>query len=247
MSVPVLKGIFAVAPIVMYYMKKVFFALLVILSACSSKKKTEPYSITNVAKTPKSVIMDVQLKGRLTRQQMLDIAGNIRNDSAHYEALDLQFILPGNSYKNTGGVIVYAMAGYPKPGVVTAKDTVRDYDNKILNFQFVGFPPETAQHLLSLSPSEMVGKPILGKFIDDAAGTISIIYDDRKDEQYYVIEMDADGNIVSKIQPMAITHNGIKKLIVSQRGDYMTVKDSILTMYSIDDPERPFRSVKEGI
>ncbi|PJJ84765.1 hypothetical protein [Mucilaginibacter auburnensis] len=228
-------------------MKKVLFALLVVLSACSSNKPTEPYSITNVAKTPEGAKMDVQLKGRLTRQQMLDIAGNIRNDSSHYEALDLQFLLPGNSYKNSGGIIVYAMAGYPKPGIVTAKDTVRDYDNKILNFQLIGFTPEAAKHLLSLSPSEMAGKPVLGKFIDDAAGTISIIYDDKKDGQYYIIEMDADGNIVSKIQPMAITHNGIQKLIVSQRGDYMTVKDSILTMYSIDDPEKPFRSVKEGI
>ncbi len=228
-------------------MKKVFFALLVVLSACSSNKQTEPYSITNVAKIPEGAKMDVQLKGRLSRQEMLDIAGNIRNDSAHYEALELQFLLPGNSYKNTGGVIVYALAGYPKPGIVTAKDTIRDYDNKILNFQFVGFTPEAAQHLLSLNPSEMAGKTVLGKFIDDAAGTISIIYDDRREKQYYIIEMDADGNVVSKIQPMAITHNGIQKLIVSQRGDYMTVKDSILTMYSIDDPERPFRSVKQGM
>jgi len=228
-------------------MKKVFFALLIVLSACSSNKPTEPFSITNVAKTPEGAKMDVQLNARLSRQQMLDIAGNIRNDSSHYEALELQFLLPGNSYKNTGGVIVYAAAGYPKPGVVTAKDTVRDYDNKILNFKFIGFTPEAAQHLLSFSPTEMAGKPILGKFIDDAAGTISIIYDDKKDEQYYIIELDADGNVVSKIQPMAITHNGTKKLIVSQRGDYMTVKDSILTMYSIDDPERPFRSVKAGL
>lgn len=228
-------------------MKKVLFALLVVSSACSSNKPTEPYSIANVAKTKEGAKMDVQLKARLSRQQMLDIAGNIRNDSSHYDALELQFLLPGNSYKNTGGVIVYALAGYPKPGIVTAKDTLRDYDNKILNFQFVGFTPEAAQHLLSFNPSEMVGKPILGKFIDDAAGTISIIYDDKKDGQYYIIELDADGNVVSKIQPMAITHNGIQKLIVSQRGDYMTVKDSILTMYSIDDPERPFRSVKAGI
>ncbi len=228
-------------------MKKVLFALLVVLSACSSNKPTEPYSVTNVATIKDGAKMDVQLKGRLSRQQMLDIAGNIRNDSSHYEALELQFLLPGNSYKNTGGVIVYAMAGYPKPGIVTAKDTLRDYDNKILNFQFIGFTPEAAKHLLSLNPSEMAGKPILGKFIDDAANTISIIYDDKKEGQYYIIEMDADGNVTSRIQPMAITHNGIQKLIVSQRGDYMTVKDSILTMYSIDDPERPFRSVKAGI
>jgi len=88
---------------------------------------------------------------------------------------------------------------------------------------------------------------IVGKFIDDAAGTVSIIYDDRKDEQFYVIELDGDGKVTSKIQPMAITHNGVQKLVVSPRGDYMTLKDSILTMFSIDEPEKPFRSIKEGI
>ncbi|MFD0749555.1 hypothetical protein ACFQZS_05335 [Mucilaginibacter calamicampi] len=228
-------------------MKKVLFALLVVLSACSSNKPTEPYSITNVAKNPDGAKMDVQLKGRISKQQMLDIAGNIRNDSAQYAALELNFLLPGNSYKNTGGVIVYAIAGYPKAGVVAKKDTIRDYDNRVMNFEFIGFTPEAAQHLLSLSPEEMVGKLVLGKFIDDAAGTISIIYDDRKDEQYYVIELDGDGKVTSKIQPMAITHNGIQKLVVSPRGDYMTLKDSILTMFSIDEPEKPFRSIKEGI
>lgn len=228
-------------------MKKILFALIVVLAACKSNKPTQPYSITNVAKITDGAKMDVQLNGRLSKQQMLDIAGNIRNDSTAYAALELNFLLPGNSYKNTGGVIVYAIAGYQKPGIVTAKDTIRDYDNKLMNFEFVGFTPEAAQHLLSLSPQEMVGKPVVGKFIDDAAGTISIIYDDRREEQYYIIEMDGDGKIVSKIQPMAITHNGVQKLVVSQRGDFMTLKDSILTMYSIDEPEKPFRSVKEGI
>jgi hypothetical protein len=228
-------------------MKKIFFILLVALAACNSSKPTELYSITNVAKTVDGAKMDVQLKGRISKQQMLDIAGNIRDDSSQYAALELNFLLPGNSYKNTGGVIIYAIAGYPKPGVVTKKDTIRDYDNKLMNFEFVGFTPETAQHLLSLSPEEMVGKPIVGKFIDDAAGTIAIIYDDRKEEQYYIIELDGDGKITSKIQPMAVTHNGVQKLVVSPRGDYMTLKDSILTMFSIDEPEKPFRSIKEGI
>ena len=228
-------------------MKKILFAFLVVLSACSSNKPTQPYTITNVAKTADGAKMDVQLKSRLTKQQMLDIAGNIRSDSANYAGLELNFLLPGNSYKNTGGVIVYAIAGYPKPGVVTARDTIRDFDNKVMNFEYIGFPPETAQHLFSLTPPEMVGKLVLGKFIDDAAGTISVIYDDKRENQYYVLEMDGDGKVVSAIQPMTITHNGIRKMVVSQRGDFMTLKDSILTMYNIDDPEKPFRSIKEGI
>nr|WP_294790894.1 hypothetical protein [uncultured Mucilaginibacter sp.] len=228
-------------------MKKIFFILLVALAGCNSNKPTEPYSITNVAKTADGAKMDVQLKGRIGKQQMLDIAGNIRNDSAQYAALELNFLLPGNSYKNTGGVLVYAIAGYPKPGVVTKKDTIRDYDNKLMNFEFIGFTPEAAQHLLSLSPQEMVGKPIAGKFIDDAAGTISIIYDDKKEGQYYIIELDGEGNVTSKVQPLAVTHNGVKKLVVSPRGDFMTLKDSTLTMFSIDEPEKPFRSIKEGI
>ena len=228
-------------------MKKVLFALLVVLSACSSNKPAEPYSITNVAKTPEGAKMDVQLKSRISKEQMLDIAGNIRNDSTDYAALELNFLLPGNSYKNSGGVVIYAIAGYPKAGVVTKRDSIRDYDNKPMNFEFIGFTPEAAKHLLSLDPQEMVGKQVVGKFIDDATGTVSMIYDDRKDQQYYIVELDGEGKVTSKIQPMAITHNGVQKLIVSPEGDYMTVKDSILTMFSISEPEKPFRSIKEGI
>lgn len=228
-------------------MKKILFILSVVLVSCNSNKPTQPYTVTNVAKITDGAKMDVQLNARLTKQQMLDIAGNIRNDSTQYEALELNFLLPGNSYKNTGGVIVYAIAGYQKPGVVAAKDTIRDDDKRLMNFEFVGFTPDAAQHLLSLNPQEMAGKVVLGKFIDDAAGTISIIYDDKKDGQYYVLEMDGDGKVISATQPIAVTHHGVKKLVVSPRGDFMTVKDSVLTMYSIDEPDKPFRSIKAGI
>jgi hypothetical protein len=35
-------------------------------------------------------------------------------------------------------------------------------------------------------------------------------------------------------------------MVVSQQGDYMTLKDSILTMYSSTDVDKPYRSIKQS-
>lgn len=228
-------------------MRKLLLIVIVALAACNSNKPTPPFNVLKVAKTKEGAIMDVQLQARLTRQQLLDIAGNLRNDSSQYAALQIDFLLPGSNYENLGGVNVYAEANYQKPGIVTAKDTVRDYDNKILGFEFIGFTPETAKHLLSLEPTDMAGKTVLGKFIDDATQTMSIIYNDKKDDQHYILELDVDGKVVSAVQPMTIIHDGVQKMVVTAKGDFMTLKDSTLSMYSIDQPDKPFRTLKKGI
>jgi hypothetical protein len=227
-------------------MKKIIFLFLVALYGCNSDRPTIPYTILKVVKVDDLTKMDVSIPGRLTKQQMLDISAQIKMDSAQYENLQLDYILPNNNYTNTGGVIVYATAAYRPVAKATAADTIRDYNDKILSFEYLGIDPSKAQKLLSIEPAEMVGKALLGKFIDDDLKTISLIYTDAKDEKY-ILELDTTGQVVSAVMPKVVNHNGIDKMVITEHGDYMTLKDSILTMYSSEAPEKPYRTLKKGL
>jgi hypothetical protein len=223
------------------------FLLICICVACSDKP-TSPYVILKVSKATGGAKMDVQLYGRLSKSQMVAIASKVKKDSSQYENLQIDYLLPGNSFKNVGGITVYATAAYHETRKLTATDTVTDLHDNKLSFEFVGFTPEEAKKLLSLDPQDMGGKAILGKFVDDFTKTISIVYKDSKNEnQIYILELNPEGKIVSATEPLEVTHNGVQKLIISPKGDYCTLIDDMLTMYSIDDPERPYRSLKAGI
>lgn len=227
-------------------MKKLAFLFLLALAACNSERPTVPFKILKVAKVGDVTKMDVSIPGRLTKQQMLDISAKIKKDSAQYENLQLDYLLPNNNYTNLGGVMIYATAAYRPVAKATPADTIRDYNDKILSFEYIGIDPAKAQKLLSIEPAEMVGKDLLGKFIDDDLKTMSLVYTDTKDEKY-ILELDTAGQVVSAVMPKVINHNGIDKMVISEHGDYMTLKDSILTMYSSDDPEKPYRTLKKGL
>lgn len=227
-------------------MKKITFLFLLALAACNSEKPTVPYTILKVVKVDDLTKMDISIPGRLTKQQLLDISAKVKKDSAQYEHLQLDYILPNNNYVNTGGVIVYATAAYRPVAKATAADTVRDYNDKILSFEYLGIDPSKAQKLLSIEPAEMVGNALLGKFIDDDLKTVSLIYTD-KDDQKYILELDTAGQVVSAVMPKEVKHNGIDKLVITEHGDYMTLKDGILTMYSSQEPEKPYRTLKKGL
>ncbi len=227
-------------------MKKLLILLLVVLSACHSKPKT-PFTILRSVKAANGITtIDVQVNNRVSKQEMVAIAAYIKSDSSQYKNLQINYLLPGNSYKNTGGITIYATAAYHN--IMAAADTVKDTDNNLLSFEFVGFTPEKAKQLLAFKPDSMPGKRIMGKFIDDNTKTISIIYEDKRDDdQIHILELDTLGKVVSAIVPMEVTYKGVQKLVVSQKGDYLVLKDSVLTMYSSDDFEKPYRSIKEGL
>jgi len=228
-------------------MKKMLILCLVVLTACHSKPKTA-YKILKSEKIKDGTKMDVQVNSRISKQEMIDIAAYIKSDSSQYNNLRIDYILPGNSYQNKGGITVYATASYHDKAVVAPADTVTDKDNNLLSFEFVGFTPAKAKELLALDPKEMANKHIVGKFIDDNTKTISIIYTDKvENNQTYILELDSAGTVVSAIAPMEVTANGIRKLVVSQQGDYMVLKDSVLTMYSSTDTDKPFRSIKQDL
>jgi hypothetical protein len=228
-------------------MRKMLVLGLVIFTACNSKPKT-PFQILRSEKTKTGAKIDVQLNSRVDKPEMVAIASYIKGDSSQYNDLQIDYILPGNSYQNKGGVTVYATATYHDKAMLTPADTVADKDNNLLSFEFTGFAPAKAKELLTLDPKEMVGKQLLGKFIDDGTKTITLIYEDKQENnQIYILELDAEGKVVSAIAPMEVKANGIHKMIVSQQGDYMVLKDSILTLYSSTDVDKPYRSIKQGL
>jgi hypothetical protein len=228
-------------------MKKFIPLFLFLLAGCSDKP-TSPYTILKVFKNDGVTRFDVQITGRLNKQELVAIASKIKKDSSQYNNLQLDYTLPGNSYKNLGGIIVYATAAYHDQLKMTIADTVKDIHDNLLSFEFVGFTAPQAKHLLSFKPADMDGKTILGKFIDDNTKTVSILYKDSNDEdQIYILELDTLGKVVSATEPLEVTHNGVQKLVITQKGDYCILKDGVLTMYSSDDPETPYRSIKEGL
>lgn len=228
-------------------MKKLIPFLLLILAGCSDKP-TSPYVILKATKTNSGTQFDVQVYGRLNKQQLVAIASKIKKDSSKYDNLQINYLLPGNSYKNAGGIVVYATAAYHDARKVTANDTVKDLHDNWLSFEFNGFTAQQAKHLLSIDPKDMADKTLVGKFIDDDTKTVSVVYkDSTKEGHVYILELDTAGKIVSATQPLEVTHNGVQKLIISPKGDYCTIKNGVLTMYSSDDPERPYRSIKAGM
>ncbi|MFD2865253.1 hypothetical protein [Mucilaginibacter antarcticus] len=228
-------------------MKKLLLLCLVALTACNSKPKT-PFEILKSEKIKDGIRLDVQVHNRISKPDLIAIACYLRNDSADYKTLQVDYILPGQSHKNKGGVTVYATATYHDKALVVPADTIRDKNNDLLGFEFVGFSPEQAKKMLTIEHQEMTGKHINGRFLDDATKTTTIIYEDKhNDNQLYILELDADGQVVSAIQPMEVTVKGVKKMVVSREGDYMTLKDSILTMYSGANMNQPFRSLKQSL
>jgi hypothetical protein len=223
------------------------FLFLFILTGCSDKP-TSPYVILKVLKITRGAKFDVQVYGRLTKQQLVDIASKIKKDSSQYDNLQLDYLLPGNSYKNLGGITIYATAAYHETRKLTAIDTVKDQHDNFLSFEFIGFTPQVAKHLFSLNPPDMENKVLSGKYIDDYTKTISLVYKDAMDEsQVYILELDSAGKVVSATQPLSVMHNNVRKLMISPKGDYITINNGTLTMYSSDDSETPYRSLKAGL
>jgi hypothetical protein len=228
-------------------MRKLLFLCLVVLTACNAKPKT-PFEILKSEKIKDGIKLDVQVNSRISKPELIAIACYLRNDSADYKNLTVDYILTGQSQKNKGGLTVYATAAYHDKAVVIPADTIRDKNNDLLGFEFVGFSPDEAKQMLALEHPEMTGKHVVGRFLDDATKTTTIIYEDKQhDNQLFILELDAQSQVVSAIQPMEVTVKGVKKMVVSREGDYMTLKDSILTMFSGADMDQPFRSIKQSL
>ncbi|MBB6110839.1 hypothetical protein SAMN05421821_109146 [Mucilaginibacter lappiensis] len=231
-------------------MKNALLCLIIIIVAFGCKKRDVPhYIVSRVVKSDTASKLIVNIGTRLSQTDLLGIAAKIKGDSSALSNLQLCYMLPGHNDKNTGPDNFYAIAKYPNASVTTMQDTLKDVDGNVVRLNIKGLSAQDAKHLLELAPKEIQGKNILGKFIDDSNHTLIVPFTEVNDpkKEVYIIEFDHAGKVVSATVPMRDNKDGIEKLIVTHRGDYCTLKDSILTQYSIDDLGLPYNSIKSGI
>jgi hypothetical protein len=223
---------------------------LIILSAFSCTKKDVPhYTISRVTKSDTASKVIVNINGRLTEAQLISIAGKIKADSSALPNLQLCYLLPGHSDKNTGVNNFYAIAKYPNAQIATMQDTLKDADGNIVRLKIIGVSAQTAKKLIGFHPKELKDQNFFGHFIDDNNHTVIIPFRDLTDpkKEYYILELDTTGKVVSATIPTVINKDGVEKWMVTDRGDYITLKDSILTQYSIDDMGLPYNSIKSNM
>lgn len=231
-------------------MKNFLFCFIVMLLAFGCAKREVPhYTISRLVKSDTASRLTVNINKRLTEIELLSIAAKIKADSAALPNLQLGYLLPGHNDKNTAENNFYAIAKYPNKDKSTMQDTLKDADGNMVRLHIIGLPEHVAKQLLGLNPKEIAGKNVLGRFVDDSNQTVIIPFIDNNDpkKELYIIELDAEGKVVSATVPMRDNKDGVEKLLVTHRGDYITLKDSVLTQYSIDDLGLPYNSIKAGI
>ena len=214
-----------------------------------TKKEVPHYTISRVVKSDTASKLTVNIKGRLNQADLLSITSKIKADSAALPNLQLCYLLPGHNDKNTIVNNFYAIAKYPNTAVVNMQDTLKDADGNVVRLKITGLSDKAAKELLALNPKEIQGKNVLGRFVDDNNQTVIIPFTEPNDpkKELYIIELDAAGKVVSATVPMLDNKDGVEKWVVSHRGDYCTIKDSVLTQYSVDDLGLPYNSIKSGI
>ncbi|MEN0056376.1 MAG: hypothetical protein AAGC65_22040 [Mucilaginibacter sp.] len=231
-------------------MKNFVFCLMAMLVIVGCSKKEVPhYTISRLVKSDTANMLTVNIGKRLSQADLLSIAAKVKSDSSALTNLQLRYLLPGHNDKNTGENNFYAIAKYPNKGNVTMQDTLKDADGNEVRLRITGLTEQVAKQLLALNPKEVQGKNILGRFVDDYNETVIIPFTDATDpkKEIYIIELDTTGKVVSATVPMIDKKDGVEKLVVTHRGDYCTLKDSVLTQYSIDDLGLPYNSIKSGI
>jgi hypothetical protein len=218
--------------------------------ACGKKQQTVPhYTVSKEFKTDSATTLNVHINNRMTAGQLLLIAGKLKTDSAKIQNLTIHYLLPGNTDLSAGDNSYYASASYVKENEVKPTDTLKDDDGNVCRIKIFGLSAAQAKHLLTLQPKEIAGKNVLGRFIDDYNHTVIIPFKDvlDKKDDLYIIELDSTAKIVSATVPQKVVEDGVKKWLVTQNGDYITIKNNVLTQYAADGLGMPFNSIKSGI
>jgi hypothetical protein len=226
----------------------IVFCLLMSFFACKKPQDIPHYTVSKVFKTDTATTVNVHINTRMTTQQLVLIAGKLKKDSAQIQNLHISFLLPGNTETSAGENSYYAAAKFVNKNQVASYDTLKDDDGNVVRLKIFGLNETQAKHLLSLQPKEIANKNVMGRFIDDYNHTVIIPFDDPLDEkkEVYVIELDSASKVVSATIPVKVKEGNIEKWLVTQHGDYMTLKDSVLTQYAADGLGVPFNSIKSG-
>ncbi len=207
------------------------------------------FTVSKVFKTDTLTTIDVHINKRITTTQLLAIAGKVKTDSTKIQKLAIHYLLPGNTDVSAGDNSYYAAARFIKESDVKPTDTLKDDNGNVFRITIFGLDSVKAEHLLTLHPKEMTGKSLLGKYIDDYNHTVIIPFTDPLDTKndIYIIELDSTAKVVSATMPLRIKDGSGEKLQVTQGGDYITIKDSVLAQYGVNGLGIPFNSIKSGI
>ena len=225
-------------------------SVVIILYSCNKRSaQTPPFTISKVSKTDTLTTVNAHIQNRLNSAELLAIAGRIKADSAKLKNLEIHFLLPGNTDINAGEHSYYAEAKFVNESDVKSADTLKDGNGNVLRLHIWGLSLVKAQKLLAINPKETNGKDVLGKYIDDYSHTVIIPFKDPKalKPELYIIEVDSSQKIVSATIAEPIKDTGPQKWQVTQGGDYITVKDSVLSQFAADGLGLPFNSIKSGI
>ncbi|MDB4920896.1 hypothetical protein [Mucilaginibacter sp.] len=223
--------------------------LLLSFFACKKPQDIPHFTVSKVFKTDTATTVNVHIANRMTTAQLLLIAGKLKKDSTQIQNLKISFLLPGNTETSAGENSYYAAAKFVNKNQVASYDTLKDDEGNVIRLKIFGLNETQAKHLLSLQPKEIANKNVMGRFIDDYNHTVIIPFDDPLDEkkEVYVIELDSASKVVSATIPVKAKEGNIEKWLVTQHGDYMILKDSVLTQYAADGLGVPFNSIKSGI
>ena len=234
----------------MIFKNIIICCLILSIFSCSKKPQDIPrYTISKVFKSDTLTTVDVHIGYRITAAQLLLIAGKLKTDSVQIKSLAIHYLLPGNTDLSAGDNSYYASARYVKDNEVKPTDTTKDDNGNFVRLQLFGLSGEKAKHLLALQPKEITDKNVLGRFIDDYNHTVIIPFNDPLDKKnnLYIIELDSTANVVSRTIPQKVVDDGIEKWLVTQNGDYITLKNNVLAQYAADGLGVPFNSIKSGI
>ena len=226
------------------------FCLATSFLACKKPVQVVPhYTVSKVIKSDTATTLNVHIGSRLTARQLLLIAGKLKTDSMKIQNMVVHFLLPGNPEFSSGDNSYYASAKFIKEGDVKSTDSLTDDNDNVFRIKVYGLNKEQVWHLLTMQPKEVAGKKVLGRFIDDYNHTVIIPFNDPTDKKndVYVVELDSAAKVVSAVVPLRKTEDGVEKWLVTQNGDYMTLKDSVLSQFAVDGLGLPFNSIKSGI
>jgi hypothetical protein len=234
-----------------YFIKCATISVLTaVLFSCGRKSQPVPhYAVSKVFKTDTVTTLNVHINNRLKLNQLLLIAAKLKTDSTQIQNLEVHYLLPGNADITAGDNSYYASARYVKEIEVKPADTLKDSDGNYWRINIFGLSAEKVKTLLSLKPKEIEGKKVLGRFIDDYNHTVIIPFNDPSDKKgdLYVIELDSASKVVSATMPLKKNEDGVEKWLVTQNGDYITLKNNVLSQYAADGLGLPFNSIKSGI
>lgn len=214
-------------------------------SACNKHKNVPKYELGKITKSDTADQVDVWIDTRMTATELVAIAGKIKSDSDKLKNLKFIYLLPGNAEITTGPNSFYATLRYLNTATITAADTLKDSEGDAVRLKIFGLNENKAQQLFGVTHQELAGQKLVGKFIDDYNHTVIIpFYDHAANNELKIIELDSSGNVASATIPEVVNEKGVIKWKVTEHGDYMLYKDSVLSQYAIDGFGVPFNSIK---